>query len=114
MQRYTAHRSPGHDDDHEDDEDGGGDDNDDDQFTCHAMRTISFFKFITVVHHDMYQYEFSRLFGARTPQADQALEDAQYSMNIIPSYICHAKTVLKKNQTASRLFQIITQQILSD
>ena len=55
MQRYTAHRSLGHDDnddDHTDDEDGGGDDNDDDQFTCHAMRTISFSKFITVVNHD--------------------------------------------------------------
>ena len=55
MQRYTAHLSLGHDDDHEDDEDGGGDDNDDDQFTCHAMRTISFFRLITVVNHDMYQ-----------------------------------------------------------
>ena len=58
------------------------------------------------------QYEFSRLFGARTPQADQALEDAKYSMNTIPSYIYHAKNVLKKSQTASRLFQIFTQQIL--
>ena len=46
----------------------------------------------------MYQHEFSRLFGARTPQADQALEDAQYSMNIIPSYIYHAKNVLKKRE----------------
>ena len=56
------------------------------------------------------QYEFSRLFGARTPQADQALEDAQYSMNIIPSYyyINHDKNVLKKSHTACRLFQIFT------
>ena len=34
-------------------------------------------------------------------------------MNIIPSYIYHAKTVLKKRQTACRLFQIFTLQILS-
>ena len=34
-------------------------------------------------------------------------------MNIIPSYICHAKNVLKKSQTANRLFQIFTYQILS-
>ena len=52
MQRYTAHRSLGHDEDHEDDEDGGGDDNDCVLFACHAIRTMSFFKFITVVNRD--------------------------------------------------------------
>ena len=34
-------------------------------------------------------------------------------MNIVPSYICHAKNMPKKSQTARRLFQIFTQQILS-
>ena len=87
MQRYTAHRSPGHDDDHEDDEDSGGDDNDDDQFACHAMRTMSFFLNLSPWSIMIrLQYECSRLFGALTPKADQAIEDAQYPMTInIPS-----------------------------
>ena len=55
------------------------------------------------------QYDFLRLFGAGTPQADQALEDAKYSMNTVPNYIYHAKNVLKKSQTVSRLLQNFTQ-----